>query len=62
MEAIVHRLYQEKVRTQMVTDDTARNDHVQMRDGVLLFAPPIIPGCLDSGLFERQSCRDDRSQ
>ena len=62
MEAIVHMLYQEKVRAQMVTDDTARNDYVQMRDGVLLFVPPIIPGCLDSGLFEIQSCRDDRSQ
>ena len=61
MEAIVHMLYQEKVRAQMVRGDTARNDYVQMRDGVLLFAPPIIPGCLDFGLFERQSGNDDRS-
>ena len=36
MEAIVHMLYQEKVRAQMVRGDTARNDYVQMRDGVLL--------------------------
>ena len=36
MEAIVHMLYQEKVRAQMVRGDTARNDYVQMRDDGLL--------------------------